>query len=234
MTDRILVWDLPIRVFHWALAGSFLGAFLTADSERLRDVHVLFGYTMAGLVAFRIVWAFVGTRYARLGAIVHGPASLRRYAASILRGRPEHHVGHNPPGALAIPALLGMTLLTAAAGYALHEEIGGEWLEDAHEALAFATLALVGVHVLGVVASSLLHRENLVLSMVTGRKRGRPEQGIRGPRRLVAAALVLVLAAAWVPALASRDSGEKRERRHAVAEGHAGSAGPTRLARERD
>jgi cytochrome b len=234
VSQRILVWDLPTRVFHWALAGSFLGAFLTAESERLRDLHVLFGYTMVGLIAFRVVWAFVGTRYARFGAIAYGPAALRRYAASLLRGRPEHYVGHNPPGALAIPALLGMVLLTAASGYAVYEELGGEWLEEAHEVLAFATLALVGVHVAGVLASSVLHRENLVRSMVTGTKWGSAAEAISGPRRLFALALVAALAAAWVPVLAGRDPGKGRGKRVAVAEARADAGGAAGRARERD
>jgi cytochrome b len=227
VSRRILVWDLPTRIFHWALAASFLGAFLTADSERLRDLHVLFGYTMVGLIAFRVVWAFVGTRYARFGAIAYGPAALRRYAASLLRGRPERYVGHNPPGALAIPALLGLCLATAAAGYAVYQELGGEWLEEAHEALAFATLALVGVHVAGVVASSVLHRENLVRSMITGTKQGSAGEAIAGPRRLVALLLVAAIAALWAPALADRGQAGARAKRIAAAEA---SAEPARAA----
>lgn len=223
MTRRILVWDLPTRTFHWALAASFLAALLTADSERLRDLHLLSGYTMVGLIAFRVVWAFVGTRYARFGAIVHGPAALRRYLASLLRGRPERFVGHNPPGALAIPALLGMCLATAAAGYALHRELGGEWLEEAHETLAFATLALFGVHVAGVLASSLLHRENLVRSMITGTKAGSPDEAIAGPRRFVALLLVAAIVAVWAPALAGRGESEVRARRVATMAADAGA-----------
>jgi len=232
VSQRILVWDLPTRIFHWALATSFLGAFLTAESERQRDLHVLFGYTMVALIVFRIVWAFVGTRYARLGAILYGPAALRRYATSLLRGRPEHYVGHNPPGALAIPALLGLCLATAASGWALYEEVGGEWLEDTHEALAFVTLALVGVHVAGVLASSVLHRENLVRSMITGTKRGSAAEAIAGPRRLVALLLVAAIAAAWAPALAGRGERGSRGKRVAVAEVQreaGGARAPVRL-----
>jgi cytochrome b len=229
VTDRILVWDAPTRIFHWALAASFLGAFLTAESERQRDLHVLFGYTMVGLIAFRVVWALVGTRYARFRAIAYGPAALRRYAASILRGRPERYVGHNPPGALAIPALLGLCLATAASGYAVYEELGGEWLEEAHEVLAFATLALVGVHVVGVLASSLLHRENLVRSMITGTKRGSAAEAISGPRRLVALLLLAAIAAAWVPALLDRGQGSVRGERVAAVDARSGAADTGRV-----
>ena len=204
MTTRILVWDLPLRVFHWALAVSILGAFLTADSERLRDVHVTLGYTALGLVAFRVVWGFVGTRHARFAALWHGPRALRRYVLSLLRGRPERHVGHNPPGALAIPALLGLVVATALSGWALFAELGGEWLEEAHEALAFSLLALIGVHVVGVVATSVLHRENLVLSMLTGRKRGEPGEGIARPRRGLALLLVVAIAGFWLSMLVDR------------------------------
>jgi cytochrome b len=219
VSQRILVWDLPVRIFHWALAAAFLGAFLTADSERQRDLHVWFGYTMVGLIAFRVVWAFVGTRYARFGAIAYGPTALRRYLSSVLRGRPEHYVGHNPPGALAIPALLGLCLATAASGYATVRELGGEWVEEAHEVLAFATLALVCVHVAGVLASSVLHRENLVRSMITGTKRGSAVEAISGPRRFVALLLVAALAAFWVSALAGRGGqAEARGKRVAAAE----------------
>jgi cytochrome b len=211
MSQRILVWDLPLRIFHWALAACFLGAFLTAESERQRDLHILFGATIAGLIAFRVLWAFVGTRYARVAAIRQSPASLRRYVASLLRGAPERHVGHNPPGALAIPALLGMCLATAASGWALHADLGGEWVEEAHEALAFATLALVGIHVVGVLASGFLHRENLVRAMITGTKHGEPGEAIASARPLVALLLVAAIAAFWADGL--RDGAARRERR---------------------
>jgi cytochrome b len=204
MSERILVWDLPLRIFHWALAASVFGALVTAESERLRDVHVMLGYTALGLVAFRIVWGFVGTRYARFAAFLHGPAALRSYVASLLNGRPERHVGHNPPGALAIPVLLSLTAATGLSGWAVFEEVGGEWLEEAHEALAFTLLAAIAVHVVGVVASSFLHRENLVLSMITGRKHGAPGEAIGRPRRGVALLLGAAIAGFWLSVLTDR------------------------------
>ena len=91
MSNRILVWDFPLRVFHWVLASSFAGAFLTAESERVRDLHLLCGYTFVGAIAFRLVWGFVGTRHARFSALRFGPAAIRRYGLSLLRGRPERH-----------------------------------------------------------------------------------------------------------------------------------------------
>ena len=167
----VRVWDLPTRLFHWLLAVSFAGAWLTAESERWRDVHVVLGYGFAGLIAFRLLWGLVGTRYARFASFVRGPAAVKRYLASLLTARPEHHVGHNPAGGWAVLALLGLGLTTALAGYAAYNDFGGHWMEELHEGAASAMLALVFVHIGAVLLSSLLHGENLVRAMLTGLKR---------------------------------------------------------------
>jgi cytochrome b len=205
VSDRILVWDLPLRVFHWVLAASFAGAFLTAESERLRDLHLLCGYTFVGAIAFRLVWGFVGTRHARFAALRFGPGASRRYLLSLLRGRPERHLGHSPPGAVMIPLLLGLGLAVAASGWAVYADAGGEWLEEAHEIAATVMLVAVVGHVLGVVAVSVLQRENLVLPLITGSKRGAPGDGIRSARPLAALLLLAALAGLWLPGIAARE-----------------------------
>lgn len=194
---RILVWDAPVRVFHWLMVLCFFGAYVTSESERWRLLHVTLGYTMVGLVGFRILWGLVGTRYARFASFVRGPKAVTRYVGAILQGRPEHHTGHNPAGALAIIALLGLALFVAASGWATYNELGGEWLEEAHEAVANLMLLLVGVHVLAVVLSSWLHRENLVGAMISGRKPGKPEEGIRSAWRSVAAVMLIAVLGFW-------------------------------------
>lgn len=194
---RIAVWDLPTRVFHWSLALSFAGAFITGDSERWRDLHLIFGYTLLGLIAFRLVWGLIGTRYARFASFVTGPGKVFSYLSSLLSKTPEHHVGHNPAGALAIVLLLGLGLVVALSGLATFNEFGGEWLEEVHEWAANAMLAVVGVHIAGVVVSSFLHRENLVGAMLTGNKQGQPAQGIGSTHRLVGVALLAALIATW-------------------------------------
>lgn len=197
-TRRVLVWDVPVRVFHWALAASFLGAFVTAESERWRDVHVLLGYTVAGLIAFRLVWGFVGTRHARFAAFRYGPARVLFYLRSLLTRRPEHHVGHNPAGSWAIWALIALGLGTVASGHAVYESLAGHWLEEAHEFVAHAMLVVVAVHVAGVVASSLLHRENLVAAMLSGRKLGHAGDAIRSPHRFVGGLLAAAVIGFWI------------------------------------
>jgi cytochrome b len=178
MAERILIWDVPTRVFHWLLAASFAGAFLTGDSERWRDVHLLLGYTFAGLIVFRVIWGLVGTRYARFRAFLFRQREVLTYARSLLTRSPRHYLGHNPLGSLVIFLMLGLGIVTTLSGWAHYAELGGEWLEALHEAAAFAMLGLVAVHIAGVVVSSLLHRENLVCAMITGRKIGAASQGI--------------------------------------------------------
>ena len=192
-----LVWDAPVRAFHWLMVLAFAGAWLTAESERWRLVHVTLGYTMAGLVAFRLVWGIVGTRYARFATFVRGPGAVGRYVASLASGRPERHVGHNPAGAVAIVALLALTALVTLSGWATYDELGGHLAGEVHEGIASAMLALVGVHVAGVVVSSLAHRENLVASMLTGRKRVDASDGIRSPWRSVAAIVLAAVLGFW-------------------------------------
>lgn len=196
--SRILVWDLPTRAFHWTLALSFAGAFLTAESEKFRDIHVMLGYTMLGLVGFRLLWGFVGTRYARFASFAYGPQAVLRYLRSVATLRPEHHVGHNPAGSWAIYLLLGLTAAAGLSGLAVYNDFGGELFEELHEGLANAMLAVVAVHVAGVLASSLLHGENLAKSMLTGYKRGEPVLGIRRAHWLMGFGVLAGVLGFWV------------------------------------
>lgn len=198
MQQRILVWDVPTRLFHWLMVLSFLGAFATGDSERWRDVHVALGYTLSGLIGFRLVWGIVGTRYARFASFAFGPSAVLSYAKSLLQLRPRHFVGHNPAGSWAIFAVLTLGILTVASGYGTYNEIGGEWLEELHEGAANVMLVLAVVHVVGVMATSLLHRENLARSMITGYKSGNGAQGIRHAHWIMGSALALGVLAYWL------------------------------------
>ncbi|QUN31909.1 cytochrome b/b6 domain-containing protein (plasmid) [Cupriavidus sp. KK10] len=194
---RILVWDAPVRVFHWLMVLSFAGAYLTAESERWRVVHVTLGYTMAGLVVFRLLWGLFGSRHARFANFVRGPRQVKAYLRGLLCGAPEHYAGHNPAGALAIIALLGLGLVVTASGWLTYNDMVGHWVEDIHEAAANFMLGIVGVHVAGVLIASWLHRENQVGAMVTGRKPGRPDDGIRRAWRSVAVLMLLTVLTFW-------------------------------------
>jgi len=195
--STILVWDAPVRVFHWLLVLSFVGAYITAESERWRLIHVSLGYTMGGLVAFRILWGLVGTRHARFANFVRGPAAVLRYLRALPTEQREHHVGHNPAGAASIVLLLLLSAIAVGTGWAVYEAWGPRWLSGLHEGASNFMLAVVGVHIGGVVASSWLHRENLVRSMLTGTKDAAADAGIKRAWRTLAAVILITVLGFW-------------------------------------
>lgn len=197
---KILVWDLPTRVGHWLLVASFAVAWLTGESEEWRLVHVTAGYTMLAVLAFRIFWGVVGTRYARFSSFLFTPRQAMGYLSGLLRGDKSHWVGHNPAGSYAIYLLILFGLSAAVSGWAAYSEIGGEMMKDFHEVLASTMLSVVGLHVAGVAVSGLLHRENLVRSMINGYKTGLGEEAISSSRVLWA--VLLLGLAGWAATVA--------------------------------
>jgi cytochrome b len=191
--NKILVWDWPVRLGHWLLAGGFVLAWLTSESEELRLVHAFAGGAVVGVALFRILWGLAGTRHARFAGFLRGPGAAFGYLRGLLMGRAPHATGHNPAGGWAIVALLALGLLSGATGWLTYNEIGGEVFGELHEGLATAMLVVVLVHLAGVVVGSLAHRENLARAMLTGLKRGLPDEAISGARPLAAIAL-----AGWV------------------------------------
>ncbi len=198
MKQRVLVWDLPTRVFHGLLALSFLGAYVTGDSERWALVHVTCGYTVLGLIVFRLAWGLAGTRYARFSEFLTGPSSVIRYLSGLVRGRPMHYVGHNPAGGLAIIALLLLGLMSAVSGWMVYDDIGDDWLEELHETASSLMLAMVFIHIAGVLVSSRLHGENLVRSMIDGKKKAEANEGITAKRPIVALLVFVSLTGFWI------------------------------------
>lgn len=187
----VKVWDPLVRVFHWSLVSAFFIAYITEDN--LLDLHVYAGYLIGGLLVFRLIWGIVGTRYARFTNFVKRPSEVWAYLKSILSLHPRRYLGHNPAGGAMVIALLLSLILTTVSGiaiYGIEESAGplaaslsgaGEFWEDVaeelHEFFANATLALVFFHVLGVLMTSLQHKENLVKSMVDGLKPGIDNEG---------------------------------------------------------
>ena len=168
--DTIRVWDPFVRLCHWALVAAFAAAWVTAE-EAVR-LHELLGYAVVALVGARLAWGAVGPRHARFESFVPGARTVAGYLKDVVRGRARRYVGHNPAGAAMILALIAGLLTVAGTGWAMTVPgFGGEALEEVHEVAASLMLVLVAGHVLGVVASSLAHKENLVLAMLTGRKR---------------------------------------------------------------
>ena len=192
-----LIWDLPTRVFHWSLVGSFLGAYLLAEQDQLRSLHVMFGYTVAGLIAFRLLWGLIGSTHSRFRDFAYSPMEAIRYLRDLATGRARDYEGHNPAGSWAIYGLLTVAAATAVTGWLHYNEMGGEVLEEMHEVLANAWLVLVALHVAGVISASLAHRRNLVTTMITGRR---------------AAASKVLAGEASVPAVTERERADARPR----------------------
>lgn len=172
----VRVWDRFVRLFHWGLVLSFFTAYFSTDS--IGWVHKGFGYAALALIAARIVWGFVGSEHARFASFVPGPLKLARYLGAVLRAREPRHLGHNPAGAVMILALLVGVAAIGCSGWMLTLDAfwGNEVVETTHVLAVDATLVAVAIHVLANIYGSVRHRENLVWSMVTGRKPPAPEQ----------------------------------------------------------
>lgn len=230
--QTVRVWDPGVRLFHWGLVATFSISYFTGE---MHDLHTWAGYTLLGLLLFRLVWGFIGSRHARFRDFLYGPRTLLAYLMGLAQGRPQHYTGHNPAGGWAIflmlvlLLLIGFTGLKALAlegegpfaGNSFHliaeaQAHGNEthnrpapapeeppeqaevkpdngltadsapstgptapparpsgedifWSES-HSLLVDLMLLLVGIHIAGVIVSSLLHRENLVRAMITGNK----------------------------------------------------------------
>jgi cytochrome b len=194
---RVLVWDLPLRVFHWLLAAAFLAAWAIAvtvdDESRLFALHAGLGVFISALVVFRLVWGVIGTRYARFRGFAYPLADLLAYLKGIVRVPAREFVGHNPASAYATFAMLILLVGLVATGLLLGSGI--EFVEELHEVLAHTMLAVVAVHVLGVVLHTVRQRDPIALGMFDGRKRGAPSDGIRSARPV--SALVLGVLLVW-------------------------------------
>jgi len=181
LNESIKVWDLPLRLFHWLLVAGFFIAYLT--EEELLNVHVWAGYTVAGLLVFRLIWGFVGNEYARFSGFLCSPMKSVNYLKDLAALKTKRYIGHNPAGAAMIVLLMISLLCTVLSGFAVYgadqaagplASIGSgneKMWEETHEFFANFTLLLVFLHVVGVAIESYIHRENLARAMVNGYKK---------------------------------------------------------------
>lgn len=177
--NRILLWDLPTRAFHWLLFVLVVAAILTAlQGGNLMRWHGLIGQTIIGLIAFRLAWGLFGSTYAQFRNFVRGPSTILSYT----RGQ-WHGVGHNPLGALSVLVLIGMLLFQAVLGLFAYDDIAfrgpfntlisretSALLTSVHRQGLWWIVGLVGLHVAAVLYYTIVRRDNLVRPMVTGYK----------------------------------------------------------------
>jgi cytochrome b len=210
VVTRILVWDLPTRIFHWLLAIAVAGAFITGlQGGNLMVWHGRLGLLILGLLVFRLAWGLLGSTYARFAQFVRGPGSVLAY----LRGRWQG-VGHSPLAALSVLALLGLLLFQAISGLMTNDDIAfrgplnglvskstSDWLTGLHRQNIWLIGGLIGLHVAAVLFYTFVRKDNLIGPMIHGRKdvsidTARSASG--GGVLAVAAALVIAGAALWV------------------------------------
>lgn len=215
MAQPIRVWDLPTRLFHWSLVALVVLSFVSVKiGGNWLTWHFYSGYALLALVGFRLVWGFVGGRYARFSSFLFGPKAIIAY----LRGSPDapRTLGHNPLGSLSVYGLLGLTGLQALGGLFANDDIASEGplarfvskavsdqITSLHHLNEKFIMLLVLLHVAALMYYRFAKRENLIQAMVTGDKpAGDPAAASRDDVALrLRGLLVLAVCAALVWAL---------------------------------
>ena len=202
--NEIKVWDILVRIFHWSLVITFFIAYFTGEEEN--NWHIYSGYTVLGLISFRVIWGFIGTKHARFTDFIYSPKTVFQYFKRLLIKHPKRYLGHNPAGGWMVILLLTNLFVVTVSGlkvYAIEEGKGPlansseivlisesyasageyeyeekenhedeeEFWEEIHEGATNFTLALIFLHIIGVIASCKLHNENLIKAMITGKKK---------------------------------------------------------------
>jgi cytochrome b len=208
--NRILVWDFPTRLFHWLLAVTFtaslsIGLFVS-DENPLFAVHGILGLVAGLLVLFRIFWGFWGSKYARFSSFLFSPLELYSYIRDALGGKTIRYAGHNPGSGYAAISMLFLLGGLVATGILYRWEV----FEEVHVFFAYALLAVVSAHVVGVIMHTTKHKENITLSMVSGHKDGEANEGIPTARPL-AGAVFLLLTCYWLAGLFSNFAPQARQ-----------------------
>ena len=203
------VWDLPVRLFHWAIVLLILAAWLTQEYDRM-DLHVWVGYTILTLLVFRIVWGVVGSDTARFSRFLRSPVAALRHLAHIGRREPDREIGHNAAGGWMVLVMLALIGVQAGTGlFANDLDDGGDtrgplmhlvgkdesdWLSHIHAVNFNLIEAVIVLHVLAIVIYAVLKRQDLVRPMLTGTKT-MPGDAV-APRLVSPLWAVLVLAVA--------------------------------------
>jgi cytochrome b len=210
---KIRVWDLPIRLFHWILVLLIAISIITQQiGGNAMDWHFRSGYAVLALIAFRLIWGLVGTRYARFSNFIHGPSTIAAYSRGASDGSGEKYHGHNPVGSLSVFALLGVILVQAVSGLFANDDIASEgplvkfiskdlsdkftWFHT--EVSASVIYFLIGLHIAAIVYYYFSKKQNLVKPMITGDKEidvDAPAANDSWGMRLLAAGILAICAA---------------------------------------
>ncbi len=183
-TQQRLVWDLPLRVFHWLLVVSVAGSWATGKiGSSVREYHMWLGYWMLGLLTFRLLWGVLGTRHSRFWSFVPTPASVARYARDVIRGQAPRSIAHNPIGSLMIFLMLGMLITQAVSGLFVDDDVfyagpyahvvsssTGKFFEGLHHEIANWIIVLAIIHIAAALYHTYRMKEPIIRAMITGKK----------------------------------------------------------------
>jgi cytochrome b len=212
--EKRLVWDLPLRLFHWLFALSLGASWATAEAGfDWMEIHFWLGYWTLGLLAFRIIWGFVGPKHARFTSFIKAPSALWKYLRGLFSGASTQTVGHNPAGGLMVIIMLALVGVQATTGLFATDDIvwsgpyngavsgeTAETLTSLHHANFNWILAAVALHILAILFYALVKKQNLVHAMVTGHKPALhvPEHEAITSSELVKALIVILVSAGAV------------------------------------
>ena len=211
----VAVWDLPLRLFHWVLLLLFIIAYETGSRPQYYSVHEAAGFALFGLLIFRLIWGFIGNRAARFSSFLKGPRAAAVHIRELLQGHALPVAGHNPLGGWAIVVMLLLLLIESVSGLfsstfdysgPLAPLVSDDWADrmaTIHALNLDLLLAMIGLHLIAIAVTSILGRENLVASMIHGRKHLASIAGVESPRGnpWIRAAIAAVAAAALVGGL---------------------------------
>ena len=205
----VKIWDLPTRIFHWVLVLLFLFLIYSGEwDDSLMEWHFYSGYLLSSLLLFRLLWGVVGTYYSRFRSFVVSPFKALNYLKSLVKGNPEHFYGHNPAGAMMVIMLILLLCVQIASGLVTSDEVlwSGPFYDrvseevaslgaEIHQTVQIILQCLVGLHILGVISHSIMFKEKLVASMVTGKKKAngdaKPRDSINIPALIACTGLSL-------------------------------------------
>jgi cytochrome b len=208
---RNLVWDIPVRLFHWLLVLCLLGQWITAEIlEDAMDIHFYIGYFTLGLIIFRLIWGLVGTKYAKFSSFIAGPKAMLTYLQLILSKQHNLSIGHNPVGGLILPAVLILVGLQAISGLFTSDDIvySGpyydsadaelqQWMQWLHHNIFNVLLAIIAVHLVAIGWYLIFLKHNLIRPMLDGKKAVALKEGIPHSQ-ILKAILVMCLVAAFI------------------------------------
>lgn len=201
-TKKTLVYDFPMRLFHWSFSILFLASYGIADlvdeQSATFSYHMIIGFVLSFILILRIIWLFIGSRWARLSSFELRPRLLLNYLKSAFYSKTNRYPGHNPATSWLAIIMFGIVFLLAITGYLMVSTNLGGLLEDFHEVLSTAFIWLIVFHILGILFHTYQHKTNIAMSMIKGKKYGVKTIDEISSAHYVAGIIYIILVALFV------------------------------------